>query len=402
VDPVTQGPLDEAMAVFMKAPRTYTREDCLELQVHGGAAAVRAVLRAVIQAGARPAAPGEFTLRAFLNGRIDLPQAEAVVDLIQARSRGGLELARRQLSGELSGVLRSCRGQLLDILAEVESAIDFPEDEIPSFDPRAWIEALGPPRETLARVLRSFWQGRLAQEGAAIMILGTPNVGKSSLLNAMVGFERAIVTEIPGTTRDIVEEPLEWRGLSIRALDTAGLRPPVDPVEAHGHRLLLRRMTGMDLVIFVLDGSRAPEPLPAGWEDLIRERPCVVAVNKADLPAVLGPGDIPPFLGSSPVVRVSAKEGLGIDALLDAVHGLLMGPGLGEEGLLTNERHRRLVAQGVEFLGEAVRCLEERSHYVELCADALQRAVRCLGEILGEEIDEGLLGRIFERFCIGK
>jgi tRNA modification GTPase len=403
VDPSSGGFIDQVMAVFMRAPRTYTREDCLEIQAHGGAAGLQDVLRVILAAGARVAEPGEFTLRAFLSGRIDLPQAEAVLDMVDAQSRTALELARRQMGGGLSSAVGRIREDVLEALSRVEASIDFPEEDLPGTEPRQILPFLERAEESLRNALASFPRGRLCREGASILILGAPNAGKSSLFNAMVGFERAIVTDIPGTTRDMVDAWMEWKGMPFRAIDTAGLRAPGDPIEAEGHRLLLDRVSLVDLVVWVVDSSRPPEPLPDHAETLIRDRPCVVAWNKIDLPSESHVEELPGFLRPHPLVRICATDGKGVEDLLDRICESLVGtPSAGDEWALTSSRHQSLLEECRGHLCRGRESVGTRWRNVELLATDLQGALRCLDDLLGVAVDDQVLSRIFERFCIGK
>lgn len=401
LDPSSGRAIDEALVVLMRAPRTYTRQDCLEIQAHGGRLVLEEILRTILRNGARLADPGEFTLRAFLNGRIDLTQAEAVVEVIQARSIASLELAQRQLSGGLSRALRIIREDLLEILSQVEAAIDFPEEGIPEQEGGALLGEISRIEVSVRGLIESYAKGRLCKEGASIILLGQPNAGKSSLLNAMVGFERAIVTDIPGTTRDLVEETMEWRGLPIRAIDTVGLRDPADPIEAEGQRFLRGRVPQADLIVWVMDTSRPLGPLGTGVEELARAAPGIVALNKIDLPPRLSLEDLPRFLRALPSVRISAKEGIGITDLLDAAKEMLMGGAWAGELVLTNVRHREKLEICLDHLVRAKDHLQGGG-FLELAATDLRESTVQLGELLGEGVGEEILDRIFSRFCIGK
>ena len=401
LDPAIDHVIDEALVVFMKTPKTYTREDCLEIQAHGGMAVLQEILRLVLNHGARLAEPGEFTLRAFLNGRIDLTQAEAVVDIIQARSQTSLRLAERQLSGGLSSALLAVKDDLLEILAILEAAIDFPDELIPEADTVSLVDTLSRTASSFRDLLGSFTKGRLCRDGASLMITGTPNAGKSTLFNTLLGFERAIVTAIPGTTRDMVEEWMEWKGMPIRAIDTPGLREVKDTIEEHGHRLLFQRIHEVDLIIWVIDVSSPVEPILSASDGLIKHKPCIVALNKIDLPAIITEKDIPDFLRTYPVVRISAKEGSGIETLLDLAKDRLLGSSVGEDLLLTNVRHKALLESGLAHIRRAQDSLHQ-TDYVELAATDLHEALRTVQGILGETYDDEVLSRIFSKFCIGK
>lgn len=402
VDPSNHELLDEAMAVLMRAPRTYTREDCLEIQVHGGRAVVQEVLSAVISCGARLAQPGEFTLRAFLNGRIDLAQAEAVVDVVEARSRSALRIAQDQLQGALSQTVEKWRANILEALSLVEASIDFPEEELPELGMRELMAILEPCVEDLQRVLGSYTKGRLFKEGASVLIVGPVNVGKSSLLNALVGFERAIVTDAPGTTRDLVEEPLEWKGLPIRAVDTAGIRTPRDPVEARGQELLKERVSSADLLVWVVDSSSPQPPLLGEASRWLEEKPCVVAWNKVDLPPRLEPSQLPEPLRSRPLVRTSALRSLGVEELLDAVHRELVANPEPSDRIIVHARHRVLLGESLAHLERAKQMLMVQPQWQELLAEELRASLGALDELLGRGQPEEVLSAIFSKFCIGK
>ncbi|NWF53320.1 MAG: tRNA uridine-5-carboxymethylaminomethyl(34) synthesis GTPase MnmE, partial [Syntrophaceae bacterium] len=277
------GVIDEVLAVFMEKPRTYTREDVVEIHAHSGILILQEILKAALQSGARLAEPGEFTKRAFLNGRIDLTQAEAVIDLIQSRTRKSLELANLQRQGRLGVEVRQVRERLLDLLAGIEASIDFPEDEVPELSGETIRLRLQEPLERVNALLQTYEEGKIYREGVSAAIIGRPNVGKSSLLNALLREDRAIVTPIPGTTRDVIEEAVNVRGIPLRLMDTAGLRHTKDAVEVEGVRRTRDRLARADLVIWVVDGS---EPLTADDRDIlneVRERRVVVAINKNDL-----------------------------------------------------------------------------------------------------------------------
>lgn len=401
VDPEVGRPIDEAMCCFMRSPRTYTRQDCLELQVHSGAVVTQEVLEAVLASGARLAGPGEFTLRAFLNGRIDLLQAEAVVDLIEARSRAARRMAVGQMGGGLSREARCWKERVLEALVLVEAAIDFPEEEVPEVSVAQVRDVIVPCLRTAEALLGSYERGRLSKEGASVMIVGPVNVGKSSLLNAIVGFERAVVTDLPGTTRDLVEEQVEWKGLPIRAIDTAGIREGGDEPENVGRRLLRERVQGADLLLVVLDGSSQGVPGLGEVEEWVRERPSIVVLNKRDLGERLCERKLPQSLRGLPVVRVSALRREGIDILLDVIKDLLLGSE--EEELVVGSLRQKLA---LERFVCALRRVEEMTlregGWWELLAEELRGAMDSLDELLGYKVDEDVLGMIFSRFCVGK
>ncbi len=394
--------IDEAMVVLMRGPRTYTREDCLEIQVHGGTLVLQEVLDAVLSLGARLAKPGEFTLRAFLNGRIDLPQAEAVLDMVVAKSASALGVAREQLRGGLSDALEKWRAPIQEALCLAEAAIEFPEEEIPEAGPERILELIRPCVEGLRKTLEYYPKARLYKEGAVILLLGPVNVGKSSLLNRLVGFERAIVTEIPGTTRDLVEESLEWKGLPIRAVDTAGIRPAQDPVEALGQELMHRRLEAADLLVWVMDASSPIPPELGQTGQWVSRRPSLIAWNKIDLEERLKPQDLPAAFQELPLVRISALHGWGLEELLDLAHRALVGEHGLPDRVTASARHHRLLQECLVHLEEAERSLEAAPGWLELGAEELKEGLGKIDEILGRKADQEILSSVFSRFCIGK
>ncbi|GAC1548016.1 MAG: tRNA uridine-5-carboxymethylaminomethyl(34) synthesis GTPase MnmE [Herpetosiphon sp.] len=392
--------VDEAMAVFFRAPHSYTREDVVEVHCHGGALPLRQTLELALAHGARLAEAGEFTMRAFASGRIDLAQAEATLDLIQARTQTGLELALQQLGGRLSEQIRALRQELIGPLAYLTAMIDFPEDHVPE-------EAvIRPLQETLVRageLLRHADQGIIYRYGARAVLVGRPNAGKSSLLNAVLRVERAIVTPIAGTTRDTLEETANLDGVPVVLIDTAGITTSEDPVERLGVERSRRALATADIALLVLDQG---EPLTEEDQAIARlthGTPTVVVINKADLPPLLDPEAV---LAEHPGVRgivyTSAQRGTGLDALGSLVAQMLVGPGV-EPGatLITNPRHRDALARAVEGIGSAVRGLEQGQSF-DLVAIDLTEAVQALGAITGETVDDDVLTEIFSRFCIGK
>jgi tRNA modification GTPase len=392
--------VDEAMAVYFKAPHSYTREDVVEIHCHGGALPLRRALELALSAGARLAEPGEFTLRAFLNGRIDLAQAEATLDLIQARTQTGLQLALDQLGGRLSRDVQTARNDLIGALAYLTALVDFPEDDVPEQ------EVLQPLRAALAKVEqlhRGADQGMLYRYGARAVLVGRPNAGKSSLLNALLQVERAIVTPIPGTTRDTLEETANLGGVPVVLIDTAGITETDDPVERIGVERSRRALAGADIVLLVLDRSGPLTDEDLAIATLTYSRPTIVVYNKADLPPQLDPS---PLLVAHPTVRASATtsaaDGQGLTELGEIVaHSLLGNAPLTGETLVTNPRHHEALNRSVDHLRSAVSALEHNVP-VDLVAVDVTAAVQALGEVTGETVGEDLLTTIFSRFCIGK
>ncbi|MGB5239779.1 MAG: tRNA uridine-5-carboxymethylaminomethyl(34) synthesis GTPase MnmE [Prochlorococcaceae cyanobacterium] len=393
VDPVSAERLDEALLLLMKAPRSFTREDVVELHCHGGLIAVRRVLELVLRSGARLARPGEFSQRAFLNGRLDLTRAEAISDLITARSRRAAQLAVAGLDGGLQRRISALRDRLLDQLAELEARVDFEED-LPPLDPVGLVAELEAVQQALRRLVEEASQGRLLREGLKVAIIGRPNVGKSSLLNALSRSERAIVTELPGTTRDLVESEVVLQGVPLTLLDTAGIRATDDLVERLGIERSHRALASADAVLLLVD-------LSEGWTEadaalagqLPAEVPVLVVGNKADLAAAALPEPVD--------VAISALSGSGLEALAEALLGRCgcsLGPGL---EVALNARQLDLAAAAAESLGCSLAAAAEDLPWDFWTID-LRQAARSLGEITGEEVNEAVLDRVFSRFCIGK
>ena len=402
VDPRNERTLDEVLVLWMPGPASYTREDVLEIQCHGGHAAARAVLRACLDAGARPARPGEFTLRAFLNGRLDLVQAEAVLDVVRARSAEALRVHEELLSGHLSREVGAWQESLTRHLALLEAHLDFPDEEdVGELDSGALIAGLEAVTRQMEEKLAGYAWGRALREGFTAALVGSPNTGKSSLLNRMLGEDRAIVTEAPGTTRDLVEGWTQAEGVPLRIVDTAGLREPGDPAEREGVRRARGAMEQAHCVLLVCDGSRPLTPDEVLRARELRGRPGLVPVlNKVDLGRVPRE-DLARACGREPV-EVSALTGEGVQALLDLLGRMAQdGRGPGSEAPLTRERHRELVAEATGCLREAVEVLRSGA-YPEVAASQVHAARRCLAELLGWGAPEDVLEAIFSQFCIGK
>lgn len=391
--------IDEVLLAVMRRPRTYTREDVVEISCHGGLLVARLVLQSVLEAGARLAQPGEFTRRAFLNGRLDLTQAEAVADLIAARTERALAAAREQLAGSLSRRLNRLRDDLMLALAHVEAQLDFPEEDIAP-DTRDGIrQRLESGRALVSELLRTAEEGRILRHGIRVAIVGRPNVGKSSLLNLLLGQDRAIVSPRPGTTRDTIEETVNIRGLPVILVDTAGVREAQDEIEVEGIRRSHSAVATADLLFHVFDRS---EPWTSEdqrlWEEFAPRRRLLV-LNKADLPPRL----VLPAC-DAPHVEISCRTGEGLEALKDALENLVWaGRPRGEAApeALINARHQQILLRARTALDHAVQALHE-SVPLDLVAVDLRAATEAVGEIVGQTATEDLLDIIFSRFCIGK
>ncbi len=395
-DPSTGEMVDEVMLGVMLAPRTYTREDVVEINCHGGPVPVQRVLELVIGQGATPAEPGEFTRRAFLNGRMDLAQAEAVLDVINARSGEAERLAQSQLRGALSSRIVTLREKLLLIASEMEAHIDFPEDEIEPGTIDRMNDGLAQIADDINSMARTFEGGRLMHDGLKIAIIGRPNVGKSSLMNALLKQDRAIVTEVAGTTRDTIEESLTVRGLPVNIIDTAGIRESHDMVEREGVRRSIEAMQQADLVLAVLDSSRDIQAEDRTVLDKTGQVKSITVLNKIDKAGVNKSG--------IDGIEISAKTGEGMDALRDAIYHAALGEGglVDSEGVvITSMRHKAALDGGIKSINAARDALNEGKP-LEIVAMELRDALNSLGSIVGEITPDDLLNNIFSRFCIGK
>lgn len=403
-DPQSGEVIDEVLVTLMRAPHTYTREDVLEIYGHSGYFVLTKILELILREGARLAEPGEFTRRAFLNGRIDLAQAEAIQDLVNARSEEALRLALNQLRGALSQRLAPVREALLSALAVVEVAVDFPDEDVELISHYELATQLE--REVLKPLedlLRQYQRGRLFREGIAVVIAGRPNVGKSSLLNALLMEERAIVTPIPGTTRDVIEEMATIKGLPVRLIDTAGLRDTEDLVEEIGVKRAREKIAQADIVILVVDGTEEPTAEDFRLYDEIRDRPHLVAVNKIDVASEETLNLWREVFPEARKVFISAKEGRGLESLAEAIFEIVVGQQEVSGSLVApNLRQKAALEKAAQAVRQALNNLRSPNVLPELVAVDLRDALNHLGEITGEATTEDLLDRIFSSFCLGK
>ena len=394
-----QEAIDAGLALFFPAPASYTGEHVLELHGHGGPVVMEALIARSLELGARRALAGEFTQRAFLNGKLDLAQAEAIADLIDAGSREALRAAMRSLQGEFSAMVRGLTEAVIELRTYVEAAIDFPEEEIDFLNDRELSERFQAVREHFDGVFESARYGRLLREGMTVVIAGRPNAGKSSLLNRLAGYDAAIVTAIPGTTRDVVRVPLALDGMPLHVLDTAGLRHAGDPVEEEGMRRARAEIERADRLLFVIDAAADPAAEAYGEErpKLPEGLPVTLVLNKCDLATGLPLSDT---VSGPPRQYVSALTGAGIEELREHLKGC-MGFQTAEGGAISaRARHLESLARAREHVEEARQLTERRAG--ELVAEELRGAQRALSEITGEFTSDDLLGRIFSSFCIGK
>jgi tRNA modification GTPase len=400
VDPVDGSLIDEGMAVLMLAPRSYTREDVLELHCHGGYLLVQRVLDACLRAGARLSEAGEFTRRAFLNGRIDLCQAESIIDLINSRTEMSLAFAQSQREGALSNRLGEIAGLLKKTLALIEAFIDFPEEDLDEAALEQIKFLVTESRNALVDLRNSFEYGKVIRDGISVLLAGKPNVGKSSLLNALTLEQRAIVSHIPGTTRDVIEEIINIDGLPVRIIDSAGIRHSQDEIEQEGIRRSLEKLALADLVLFILDGSQSMDSQDFDLLSAISGKRVITVINKIDLPLMINETDLP---GDVPTVHISSKIGIGVDQLRSSIFDSFVGGQITSQDhiALTQSRHRDIVIRAIDGL-------ERFSHQLDLCSSGellaidLRDALAAIGEITGETTPDAILDIIFSSFCIGK
>lgn len=404
VDPGTGEPIDKALAFGMCAPKTFTGEDVVEIHCHGGTLVTRRILETVCaQQGTRVAEPGEFSRRAFLNGRIDLAQAEAVADLIAARSEAGRRLALSQLEGNLSSSVERLRGVIVGARARCEVVLDFPEEDIPELEhTEVWHQIIRV-RHELEALAATFERGRLRYAGARVALVGRPNVGKSSLLNALVGRDRAIVTAVPGTTRDVLEASVALDGSPVVLLDTAGLCDASDLVEALGVERTRRAVEDVGCVLAVFDGSVELQADDGRIVEILRQGRTIAVLNKADLDTKVSDESVRALVGDAPLVRVSAKTQQGLNDLTAAIATVVFGAAdAGEnEVMLFRARHYDAVRQALSHIQRAEGAIVEGSP-LELVASDLGLAATAMASITGEVTSEDVLDRVFADFCLGK
>ncbi|UPM54366.1 tRNA uridine-5-carboxymethylaminomethyl(34) synthesis GTPase MnmE [Gottfriedia acidiceleris] len=404
VDPSSGNTVEEVMVSVLRAPKTFTREDVVEINCHGGIFSVNKVLELVLSHGARLAEPGEFTKRAFLNGRIDLSQAEAVMDLIRSKTDRAMAVAMNQVEGRLSKLVNSLRQTLLEILAHIEVNIDYPEyDDVEEMTNTVLIEKAKTVRVEIQKLLETSKQGKILREGLSTVIIGRPNVGKSSLLNTLVQESKAIVTDIPGTTRDVIEEYVNVKGVPLRLIDTAGIRETKDFVEAIGVERSKKVLNLADLVLFVLNNN---EQLSEEDRKLFAEmsgKDVIVIINKTDLPQKLDLNEVKALVGSATIVTTSLKEEKGIDDLEKAIANLYFEGQIEAQDLtyLSNARHIALLKQSEQTINDAIEAMKNGMP-IDLVQIDLTRAWELLGEIVGDTVQESLINQLFSQFCLGK
>ncbi len=395
--------VDEGLAVYMKAPHSYTGEDVVEIQIHGSMEALRQTLELALESGAVPAHRGEFTKRAFLNGRLDLSQAEAVMDVIEAKGSAALSQAESHLSGALSHFVKESRAQMKDLISKLEVTIDYPEEDLEDLTLEEIQKGVSEIEKSLSALLARSQQGRIIKDGLRTAIVGRPNAGKSSLLNALLQEERAIVTDIPGTTRDTIEESIKIGGVPLVLMDTAGLRETDNTIERIGIERAKESMERADLIMAVIDGSAPLEEEDKKLLATLVGRKALVILNKYDMPQEIGAADIRAIAEGVPVVSISARYGSGMDELEEELRRMTatQDAEAGRELFLTNLRHVDAAKKSLEAVQRAEESLADQMPADCIVVD-LTEAWNALGEITGDTVDNELINSIFERFCVGK
>lgn len=404
IDPSTGETVEEVMATVMRAPRTFTREDVVEINAHGGIVSVNRVLQLLLRYGAKLAEPGEFTKRAFLNGRIDLSQAEAVMDLIRAKTDRAMGVALQQMDGSLSRLIRNLRQEILDALAQVEVNIDYPEyDDVEEMTQRMLVEKAQLVRASVEQLLLTAQQGKILREGLATAIIGRPNVGKSSLLNQLIQEEKAIVTDIAGTTRDIIEEYVNVRGVPLRLIDTAGIRETEDIVEKIGVERSRKALQEADFILLVLNQNESLSVEDEALFEAVKGHNFVVVLNKIDLMQNIDIARVRELAKDNPVVETSLVNDAGITQLELAIKDLFFAGEIdaGDATYVSNARHIALLHEAIGAI-EAVIDGVEAGMPVDIVQIDMTRAWDLLGEIIGESVQDELLDQLFNQFCLGK
>lgn len=403
IDPKENNFVDEVMVTIMKSPKTYTKEDVVEINCHGGIVTVQKILQILIEAGARLAEPGEFTKRAFLNGRIDLSQAEAVIDLIRAKTDKASSLALKQLEGRLSIKIKELRNEILALLANLEVTIDYPEHDIPELTYTTIKETADMLLHTINKLLQQAKEGKIFREGVATAIIGRPNVGKSSLLNYLLNENRAIVTEIPGTTRDIIEEYINIKGIPLKLIDTAGIRETEDIVEKIGVEKTKKVLQEADLLLYILNNNEELTHDEIEFLNLLHDKQVIVIINKIDLPTKIAKEFLVKLLPNKQIISISLRDESGIDDLLTAIENMFTSGNISASdfALVTNSRHISLLNKTVNSLQDMLNGID-LGLPVDILAIDLLNAYQYLGEIIGEEVKDDLIDQIFSQFCVGK
>ena len=395
--------IDEVMVAVMRSPNTYTKEDTVEIDCHGGILVMNQILNVLLKNGCRLAEPGEFTKRAFLNGRIDLSKAEAVMDIIHSKNEFALKASMKQLRGGVSDKVRSLRDRILSEIAYIEAALDDPEHISLEDYPASLEEKIFQMKNELKQMLDNADQGKLLKEGLQTVIVGKPNAGKSSLLNVLVGEDRAIVTSVAGTTRDVLEESIKLHGIGLNIIDTAGIRETEDEVEKIGVDKARSYAEMADLILYVVDSSRPLDEDDASVLEIITDKKVIVLLNKTDLAQVVSEQEIQQRLPAASIIRTSMKDNTGIDLFEDTIKAMFFGGeiAVNDELYITNQRHKEALAEAHESMEMVLQSLAQKLPEDFYSID-LMSAYASLGRILGEEVGEALVNEIFAKFCMGK
>ncbi|NLY70583.1 MAG: tRNA uridine-5-carboxymethylaminomethyl(34) synthesis GTPase MnmE [Clostridiales bacterium] len=403
VSPEDNKIIDEVLVVFMNAPSTYTREDVVEIYCHGSVVSLNKTLSLVLDSGARLAEPGEFTKRAFLNGRIDLSQAEAVIDLIRAKTEKSFEVALDQMEGHLSRKVKELRDDLMELLAKIAVNIDYSEEDIEELNHEETVTSLSLIGDKINKLLSTADTGRLIREGLRVAIVGRPNVGKSSLMNALLRESRAIVTDIPGTTRDTIEEVLNLRGIPVYLIDTAGIHSAEDEIERIGIERSKLAFNRADLIIFMIDGSEPLREEDYLIAEQIGKRKVIVLLNKSDLGQKVTEEQIKEILNHAIIIDAAVIHEKGIKELEDSILELVYGGQVSQEqsDLVTNIRHKDLLEKARNSINEAKQ-MALNSEPMDLIEIDIRQAWEYLGEIIGETVTGDIIDQVFSRFCLGK
>jgi tRNA modification GTPase len=402
VDPKNKESVDEVVVSLMRSPGTYTREDIVEINCHGGMMAVRRILSLVLENGARLAEPGEFTKRAFLNGRIDLSQAEGVMDLIRSKTETSMKVALSQTQGKLSVRVRQLMEKLLKILSHIGAAVDFPEEDVEDVVIPDILKISREINKEIHDMIDSSDAGKIIREGLNVTIVGKPNVGKSSLLNALIEENRAIVTDIPGTTRDTIEEYINIQGIPVRLIDTAGIRLSEDVVEKIGIKKSIEYMEKSDLIILIFDSSRPIDDEDRDIIDKVRDKKVIIIVNKSDLPCKMDMDEAGRIAGRFPIIHTSINGNKGIEEIKTAIAKTVY---KGEINLgevyVTNVRHKELLRKAEESINSGIETLNN-GYPIDFASIDFKDAYLRLGEITGDTVEDDIIDRIFKDFCVGK
>lgn len=395
--------IDEVLVSFFKAPKSFTKENMCEINSHGGTIVMKKILEVCLKNGAELAEPGEFTKRAFLNGRIDLSQAEAIIDVINAKTEKQVKTSMKQLSGELSEILKEIRNEVMSILVDIEASIDYPEYDVEDVTNEKILKTLNTIEEKLNKLEKTFYNGRIIKEGIKIAIIGRPNAGKSSLLNAMLKEERAIVTDIEGTTRDTIEEFIQVNGIPIKIIDTAGIRKTDNTIEQIGINKSIDVANNADLIIAIFDSSKKLQDEDEKILKLIQDKKGIILLNKMDKKAEICEEKIKVEMGDKAIIKISAMNKIGIDKIYDEISRLyeLNEVDIDDSLTITNERHKQAIRNMNEFIHKSKDAMNQRMP-IDIIEVNITNILEEIGKITGESISEDIISEIFKKFCLGK